>query len=98
MDVAAEPEEDAAVVAAEAGAVEEAALRRHPLHHVHALQAKVARLAAPSTAVARGHASRHSHVLGSSNCRLGLFEWFRRLRLLHDALLSQTLGKLGDLE
>ena len=50
MDVAAEPEEDAAVVAAEAGAVEEAALRRHPLHHVHALQAKVARLAAPSAA------------------------------------------------
>ena len=52
MDVAAQPEENAAVVAPEAGPVEESTLCRHPLHDVHTLLAKVARLAATSATVA----------------------------------------------
>ena len=64
MHVAAQPEQDPAVVAAEAGAVEEAALRRHPLHHVHALLAKVARLAPTAAVVSSRGRHGSSGVLG----------------------------------
>ena len=44
VNVAAEPEQDVAVVASEAGAVEELPLGRHPLDDVHSLGAEVTNL------------------------------------------------------
>ena len=49
VDVAPEPEQDVAVVATEAGAVEKLGLGAHPLVDVHPLGAEVANLGTAAT-------------------------------------------------